>query len=485
MLEIYSSYLPWDYVSWSTKVAILSELADRVECDVNDARALVDSPALDHITQMLGSPDIGARISSSRLLASLAKHKCTIPAILELKTCERLVSLLTDEDYGVIARALFALFQIARLLDGAEAIVNAKVLNEVPVLLESTSPEVRNRTFELVGMLAKHDSTGSDVFNLKPCMRLVACLGDENVGVVQSAMYALSEIAGWSDGVQAIVDAKAVDHVLALLESRRSGVREWTCELVGRLARDPSTATAVLKLKPYEPLVYLLGDEDWQISARAVFALSQIAHSLDGAQAVVDAKALDHVLKLLHSPRTKLRRWTCELVGRLASHFPTAETLLELKPCLQLVALLRHEKSLVDLRALFALCQIARWLDGAEAIVNAHALDHVLVFLESRSSKARGWTCKLVGRLASHASTVSAVLDLKLCGQLVSFLREPATRGDAMFALCAISEWPDGVAALANIDLPEEQLSRSLNAETHNQSGTILDNLARYKAGNT
>jgi hypothetical protein len=89
-----------DYVSLLTKVAILSELADRIpdsesypSSEVN-ARAVVNSPVFNYIAQMLGSPDAGARVSSCRLLGNLAYHECTAPAVLELKPCERLVSLL-------------------------------------------------------------------------------------------------------------------------------------------------------------------------------------------------------------------------------------------------------------------------------------------------------------------------------------------------------------------------------------------------------
>jgi hypothetical protein len=104
-------------------------------------------------------------------------------------------------------------------------------------------------------------------------------------------------------------------------------------------------------------------DEDSEVIVEATWALSEIAQWLDGAQAIVDAKALDHVLIspkpdisfdkatnyerlvviLLESPKSEVREWTCQLVGRLASHYSTAPAIfeLELKPCVRLVSLLR------------------------------------------------------------------------------------------------------------------------------------------------
>jgi hypothetical protein len=89
-------------------------------------------------------------------------------------------------------------------------------------------------------------------------MGFLSLNSDENSLVIMRAMYALSQIARWSDGAEAVVDAMVLDHVSVLLESARSEVREWTCELVGRLTSHNCTAGAVLELKPHKRLVSLL-----------------------------------------------------------------------------------------------------------------------------------------------------------------------------------------------------------------------------------
>jgi hypothetical protein len=93
----------WDYVSWFTKAAILSELNDRItasEFDVyrmvyseDEARQVVNSPVFNCVVEMLRSLDTRVRSSACRLLGSLASHECAAPAILELKPCVWLVSL--------------------------------------------------------------------------------------------------------------------------------------------------------------------------------------------------------------------------------------------------------------------------------------------------------------------------------------------------------------------------------------------------------
>jgi hypothetical protein len=101
--------------------------------------------------------------------------------------------------------------------------------------------------------------------------------------------------------------------------------------------------------------------------------------------------------------------------------------------------------------------------------------------------------------LAGHEPTVPAILELNLLKQLVVLAgwvigsdtlscrkldvetpcsREPSS--DAIYALHAISLWPDGVAALADIDTFEE--FQHLDHE-HPYLPKLLDNIAQYKAG--
>jgi hypothetical protein len=73
----------------------------------------------------------------------------------------------------------------------------------------------------------------------------------------------------------------------------------------------------------------------------ATYALTQISRSLDGAQAIVDARSPHHVSALLESSSAKVRKCGCMLVGRLAVHEPTAPAVLQLYPFRQLVNFLR------------------------------------------------------------------------------------------------------------------------------------------------
>ncbi|KAF7356746.1 hypothetical protein MVEN_01009600 [Mycena venus] len=451
-LEIYSSYLPWNYVSWPTKAAIMSELSNKAISEV-DARAVVDSSVFYHLVSMLGSPDSKVRYSSCMLLGNLASYESTAPVILDgLKPCKQLISLLRDEYPIVIFWATHALCQISQWLDGAQAIVEAEVLGCVLVLLESADTQVRRWTCKMVGNLARYEFTARAILELKLCERMVSLLDEKNPGVIDSVTYALSQIVLWPDGIQAIGEAKVLDHVLVLLESPNPDVCKRTCNLVGRLAGHTSTALEILKLAPYERLVSVLCEEDSRAIEAAAYALSRIAQWPDGAQAMLEAQALNHISRLLELSHTQIRRWTCNLVGNLASHASTGPAILALKPCELLVPLLSDKDTGIIESATYALSRIAEWLKGAEALLDAKAPNHIPALLESSDTRVRKWTCKIVGNLAGHATIAPKILELKLCEGLVSL-----SSGDDLgaiesttYALSRIAQWPEGSQAIVD-----------------------------------
>ncbi|KAJ7355635.1 armadillo-type protein [Mycena albidolilacea] len=364
ILEMYSSYFPWDYVSWATKAAILSELAHRTLSSEVEAHAVVDSPVCSHIAPMLESPHPRARSCSCRLLQSLAGYESVAPAVLELGPCEQLVFLLDDKHYSVIHEATATLTHLSRWVDGAKGVVDAKALGHILRLLKLPDPAIQRWACELVGWVASHESTAPAVLKLNPSVQLVSLLGGED-SLVWWVMYALSQIARWVDGAKDVVDAKALDHILRLLESPNPEIRERASKLVGWVASHKSTAPAVLKLNPSVQLVSLLGGEDFLVQLVTI-ALSQIAQWVDGAKGVVDAKVLDHVLRLLESPNPITREWASELVGWVASHESTAPAILELKLIPQLESLLQDPHPPVRDSAISALEAIRQWPDGVD-----------------------------------------------------------------------------------------------------------------------
>jgi hypothetical protein len=82
-----------------------------------------------------------------------------------------------------------------------------------------------------------------------------------------------------------------------------------------------------------------ISDQDENMVFWATHTLFRIAHWLEGAQALVNAKVQDHIFKLLKSQGSWVATQTCQLMEVLAGHKPTVPAILELNPLKQLVVL--------------------------------------------------------------------------------------------------------------------------------------------------
>ncbi|KAJ6501411.1 armadillo-type protein [Mycena vulgaris] len=325
--------------------------------------------------------------------------------------------------------------------DDAHAVVDSWVFHQIAELLESPCAEIRRSTCWMLGKLASHESTEAPVLHLKPCLKLVSLLRDKHIRVVESAIYALSQITQWMRGAEEVVrpSLKLRDCCRGLLESPDAEVQRWTCEMLGKLASHQYTLKWVLEIKPSVRLVTLLCDEAHRpkVFEATIFALSCITQSPDGAQAAIDAKILDHIPHLLESSNSQVQRWTCRTVGGLAFTNCKSMVMLGANTCVKLVSLLQEEDVQLLEEAIFALSHITRWPEGAQFSVDAKVLHYLPKLLESSIPQVRYCTCGMLARLASHESTIADVLGINPCTRLVALLRDGQVKVIES-ALCAL-----------------------------------------------
>ncbi|KAJ7829710.1 armadillo-type protein [Mycena leptocephala] len=303
-MEIYSSYLAYKYVSSSTKSAILMDLQTRVRSE-DKARAVADSFALYLIGELVGSPDAEVRRPMCGMLRELARHGTTARAAFG-----QLVSLLRGENLAVIEIAAETLHQIAISPEGAQAAVDANVLECVAELLSSPNARVQILTCGMLGWLARHETTVPAVLSLNPCQPLVSLLRrvsiiGENLAVIEIAAWALYRIAISPEGAQAAVDAN-----------------RWTCRMLGHLASHGSTTAAVLNSKPCLQLVSLLRNTDLHVRSRALFVLCKLSEPPPGVAAIAATDILAHVPHLMESTDCKVQLQTCIILRNLARYNP-------------------------------------------------------------------------------------------------------------------------------------------------------------------
>ncbi|KAJ7478900.1 armadillo-type protein [Mycena latifolia] len=553
-MEIYASYFAFKYVMSATKSTILRELYNRT-LSQDDARTTAESPVLNLVHELLASPDAKVRGSTCMLLARLAYHMSTTPALLSVNPCPRLVSLLCDHNPDVTECAASALYWIARSPEGAEASVASNVFQCIVNRLASPSAASQRWACGMFRLLAHQKSTAASAVG-----QLLIFLRDaENISVI--AAEVLYRIAICPEGTQIARDPNLLDCVVHLFECTKEEVRRWTCEMLGQLASQELLATAVLRQlvlllrhtnsdvvasaakvlhlitwahgsrpaaldetvlncvidllefphpEVQEATCKILMQLEWTDSSRdgisrscmrivallrnenplvvvwALKCLHWIARSGEGAQAAADPNVLGSAVELLESRNTRVREWTCGLLGIVAKNLSTITPVLAVEPCPKLVSLLRGKNLDVTASAAYALARIAKSPVGSRAVVDAKALNCVAELLASRNARANRWICRMVGELASHSATAAAVLNSEPCGGLVSLLRhtDRHVRRSAVGVLARITDSVDGVRAVASTSifahLPD--LMESRDREIQLQTCITLSRLRTCKA---
>ncbi|KAJ7481284.1 armadillo-type protein [Mycena galericulata] len=412
------------------------------------AQVAVDAGVLDHVMELLNSQNRHTPRWTSSMLGHLACHSFASELVLALKP---------HENEYVVENAIFALSVIAEFRDGAASAVDEKILDRVIDLLHSTNGNVRRWACKALGNLAHHKSTASAVLAANPVEGLASCVQGDDLPAIENAAFALSEMTRWTESLVPVLETKVLDYAVKLLESRDM-TRKWTCWIVGHLAHHESTAATVLEVNPSAEIASLLGDKDKDVLDSAIFALSEIISHPEGAKvAAVTANVLTHMMGLLDSPHVDAQSWVCKMLGKLAHDKDTAPAVLEVKPCAQLVAILRSRDpdDVVFEDVIYALGGITAAPGGAQDAADATAAECILESLTSSVKTGQDWKCRMLGNLAHYKSTAMAVLELEPCAILVSLLPHPnvAVRAGAIFALAEISQWPDGSVAVASTDV--------------------------------
>ncbi|KAJ7182506.1 armadillo-type protein [Mycena crocata] len=185
----------------------------------NGAHSIINGDALGQIARLLESPNAEVRRWTCWIVARIAAHEPNVVTILRAIPCQRLVSLLENDNIEVVVGAIYAISQITAWPEGAQAAVNARVLTHVIDLLASAHYQVRRSTCWMLGRLALHERTAILALRQLYCEKLVALLQDSDMDVRIGATYALAKITRWPDGVAAALAANAQQHVAELLAS--------------------------------------------------------------------------------------------------------------------------------------------------------------------------------------------------------------------------------------------------------------------------
>ncbi|KAJ6574570.1 armadillo-type protein [Mycena capillaripes] len=304
-----------------------------------------------------------------------------------------------------------------------------------------------------------------------PCARLARMLRDPDFYARDAALFALIKISTSPQGVQAVMKAQSLESAADSLISRITD--ETSTELGER-------------------------DSDVAVCRSATTALAEISRWPEGAHAVIDAKILTRLEKLLYSPDPVTRACACLVVRRLKmekrivdavlaihpserlvtlvndpyeEHLPALLAVLTSKPCAQFLILVRC--------AVYALAKLSIRSEGAEAVVEVNALHDAAAHLSSLVPEIRKLTCELLDHVAQHEETLPWSATRWTHTDIdTSSATQTLRSADAPLPL-----WPDGAAAVGSaqavnaamplMELPDEQVKQWVS--------TMLGNLVRHE----
>ncbi|KAJ7871791.1 armadillo-type protein [Mycena leptocephala] len=255
--------------------------------------------------------------------------------------CESLVCRLRDGDHDIERCAIYALSFFIRHPDGAQAAMDAGILEFLDKFVDSPNTWILRSTCLMLGHLVWSDSTLVIVVRDTLCEFFMSRLRDENVEITESAISALARFTGFvvsPNAVEALVDA--IPDLHRFLESPNARVQQDTCQMLGLLAGYETGKLALLNLNTCDHLASLLPQEDSEVVAHALSALASIAEWPEGAAAVVGTGALGHLDGLISSRNNHVRKCTCELLGNLAYHRTPAVAVMDINACATLVSFL-------------------------------------------------------------------------------------------------------------------------------------------------
>ncbi|KAJ7606428.1 hypothetical protein FB45DRAFT_950407 [Roridomyces roridus] len=370
-----------------------------------------------------------------------------------------LVKLLRDEEY-IADQAVYALALGLERWEVAASIVEAAMLyNSVKKLCEG-----------LARLEGHHSMSLSMLLEEIPMGTWLADVEHMDKALVEQTVLKLVQVSQERQGRAAILESGVLQSAPKLLSFKSSGIRSRTCELVENLAQYDTRPPEIVVM-----LSELLRDSREDIVIRAVYVLNQIPEHLqqDEVVTLVATNFLGSLPRLLRLQRAELGYPICKLTWDLVKHDCEQRDLCGIRsgkagsqPVINAVlsaladGVLDRTIPATDDTIVRPLAQtIAQFSGsptGAQALVASRDLRRYLcALLASKNPEIRQSAFTIMENLATHELAAPVILDVRLCGQVLSLARrrdmDATTRALAMYTLGRISRCYRGVTVLVEL----------------------------------
>ncbi|KAJ7226175.1 hypothetical protein C8J57DRAFT_1585978 [Mycena rebaudengoi] len=389
--EIYGSYLSCKYVSAAMKTAIVSDIFWRV---YHGHEALeMHSNMIYDLIQLLEAPATVDRIPLRHILKALAKREASTGALVST-LCDSL-----SRVPQVVEEVLWALsythpIKFPPVTSGIS--VEAKLLDCLSDMLENSSTTASHRLYilRIISNLTLNKSTAIAVVEANVLDSVGRLLRSRPADLYRHIFSMLENLASHECTATAVVRMIPFDLLEALWRKSVDDIApvdvlatRWEDLVTAKLLDSPRNSIAEATCGS---LVALVCDSNMpQVANGALWALSRVPHLKfppATAGVSVQAKLLDHIVDMLEAPNTA--KWRYPLIFQILSH------------------LALNDES------------------GAVAVVEANVLNSAEKLLRSSPADLYQHVFPVLDSLASHESTAMAVfhiLPFDLLGACLQF----------------------------------------------------------------
>ncbi|KAJ7606218.1 armadillo-type protein [Roridomyces roridus] len=258
------------HISFATQRTVLQHLGARAYRQ-HDAVAILRSPILGQIPELLGSPDRVLRTRTSLLVGGLLAHNFSMEVMSGI--IGRIIPMLREANDPAVQKALV---EISTHPDCAKAVDTTNAFDRIPELLESDDAEVRWKACAQIESLVR-DRPIRSILPAIPLEKLFGLLRDESPEVVHESMTVLTRIAKHPDGAAAEVASPNFPIILELFESKIENMNRRACWLVDAVGKHdliliPPQVRQILA----EKIVNLLDEDDEDVRYAAMRALRTV-----------------------------------------------------------------------------------------------------------------------------------------------------------------------------------------------------------------
>ncbi|XP_041923344.1 armadillo repeat-containing protein 3 [Alosa sapidissima] len=219
----------------------------------------------------------------------------------------------------------------------AQSYENRKILHEQDVekslmaLLAVENNRVRSATCQAVAVMSKHLASKDTFRHLGSIKPIVQLLSSESTEVRESAAHALSSLTSGNQlNAQAVFEAEGDEALVQQVQD--GGAREvaYAASVLTNMAAQEALRRNILSQGVMQTLVGPLQFKDTHLLVSIIQAVATLASDAEGRTEFRTAGGLPHLVKLLHSYNTEVRRNACWALSVCANDESAASELSKL-----------------------------------------------------------------------------------------------------------------------------------------------------------